>query len=154
MLMPLKPGPRYVIQKRMDNGGQWILKNVSSISCRNWVPRFIRICGSTDILLRFPGWCLTICPIPILCTFVKIWSKLPKFSTLNKKYVLTFSSSDLIPYFQVMADKYKQVLPIVIDIWSNFFESGTKTLQKMNIGITQWWPLKKNAGYWHFSDLK
>lgn len=23
------------------------------------------------------------------------------------------------------------------------FESGTKTVQKMNIGITQWWPLKR-----------
>lgn len=35
---------------------------------------------------------------------------------LNKKYLLIFSCSDLIPYSQTMADKYKQVLPIVTDI--------------------------------------
>lgn len=146
----LAPDMQY--KKRMDNGEQWILKNLfkkkkslikvstqttylyqgqtSSISCRNWVPQFISICGSTDILLRLPGKCLTIFLIPILRTFVKIWSKLPRFSTLNKKYLLIFSCSDLIPYSQAMADKYKQVLPIVTDIWSSFLSQEQRPCKR------------------------
>lgn len=146
----LAPDMQY--KKRMDNGEQWILKNLfkkkkslikvstqttylyqgqtSSISCRNWVPQFISICGSTDILLRLPGKCLTIFLIPIFRTFVKIWSKLPRFSTLNKKYLLIFSCSDLIPYSQAMADKYKQVLPIVTDIWSSFLSQEQRPCKR------------------------
>lgn len=149
----LKPGPRYAIQKKgwiMGNNEFWkiylkkkksLIKvstqttylyqgQTSSISCRNWVPQFISICGSTDILLRLPGKCLTIFLIPILRTFVKIWSKLPRFSTLNKKYLLTFSCSDLIPYSQAMADKYKQVLPIVTDIWSSFLSQEQRPCKR------------------------
>lgn len=49
---------------------------------------------------------------------------------LNKKYLLIFSCSDLIPYSQAMADKYKQVLPIVTDIWSSFLSQEQRPCKR------------------------
>lgn len=49
----------------------------------------------------------------------------------TKQEVLTnFSCSDLIPYSQAMADKYKQVLPIVTDIWSSFLSQEQRPCKR------------------------